>query len=128
MKLGRVLSHGVFLVLFFDTFMHDKFCFFAFSVSVSFEYSLIFSFSFPQDLSPEDVANLWLEYHKDKDCVSAVIPASAYATLIDRAQVCSSFLALSLSLLCLSLSLFVSLCLSLSLPPIPLSPPLSLRS
>lgn len=45
-----------------------------------------------KDLSPEDVANLWLEYHKDKDCVSAVIPASAYATLIDRAQACPMFL------------------------------------
>jgi len=44
------------------------------------------------DLSPEEVSNLWLEYHKDKESVSAVIPTSTYANMLDRAGVCPMFL------------------------------------
>ena len=44
------------------------------------------------DLSPEEVSNLWLEYHKDKESVSAVIPTSTYTKMMDRASVCPMFL------------------------------------
>ncbi|EDO44321.1 predicted protein, partial [Nematostella vectensis] len=36
------------------------------------------------ELSGEEIGKLWREFHKDKDCISAVIPANVYKTIEER--------------------------------------------
>lgn len=45
-----------------------------------------------EDKSAEDIGKFWVEYFKQKDCVSAVIPAETYATMSKLAEVSPTFL------------------------------------
>ena len=45
-----------------------------------------------KDKSKEEIADIWRQYHADKDCVSAVIPAEMYARMKERFQKYKTFL------------------------------------
>jgi len=45
-----------------------------------------------RDKSKEEISDIWRQYHVDKDCVSAVIPAEMYARMKERFQKHKTFL------------------------------------
>eukprot|EP00731_Ephydatia_muelleri_P018016 Em0011g56a len=45
-----------------------------------------------EDKTPEEISKIWTEYHKTKDGVCAVIPASTYTQLHVKAALCPHFL------------------------------------